>query len=160
LSCDSILVLGLGNRLLRDDGAGPLVIDLLCAGNGGDSDHDCVRFRDGGTVGPSLLAEIEKAGALIAVDAARFGGAPGRVHTFEGAAMDRQLGRHGQSAHEVALFDLLAAAALRKVLPARRALVAVEPQDTSAGTTPSGVVAAAIPRMRAEVEALLARWRP
>lgn len=151
----SVLVLGLGNRLLRDDAAGPLVIDRMLSTG---SPNSATRLRDGGTIGLSLLPEIEDASALIAIDAARFGGAPGAVRVFEGAAMDAQLQGRKRSAHEVALADLLSAAALNGRLPAQRALVAVEPVSTELGLEPSTEVARAIPRLCDAVQALLQRW--
>ncbi|MBL8318658.1 MAG: hydrogenase maturation protease [Burkholderiaceae bacterium] len=153
----TILVLGLGNRLLGDDAAGPLVVDRM-AGGVADA-HTPVRWRDGGTMGLALLPEIEGTSALIAVDAARFGAEPGTVRVFEGAAMDAQLrGRH-HSAHELALGDLLGAAALSGCLPEHRALVAVEPQSTSLSLAPSAPVAEALPRLCHEVQRLIERWR-
>jgi hydrogenase maturation protease len=151
---DAVLVLGLGNRLLCDDAAGPLAVDRLSALPGVAS----AVFRDGGTIGLSLLPEIEQAAAFIAVDAACFGAAPGTVRVFEGLAMDRQLGGRKRSAHEVALFDLMATALLSDRLPARRALVAVEPGSTALGLEPTPAVADAIPQMCAAVHQLLAQW--
>lgn len=150
-----ILVLGLGNRLLSDDAAGPLVIDRLSAAldrEGGP--YLC----DGGTLGLSLLPDIEDAEVLLAVDAAHFGATPGTVRVFENELMDAQVVGRKHSAHEVALADLLGAAALRGRLPARRALVAVEPQSTALGLEPTGPVLAALPRLCAEVHVLLDRW--
>lgn len=151
-----VLVLGLGNRLLGDDAAGPLVIDLL------ERDERRLRsgvvLRDGGTIGLELLPAIEDARALIAIDAARLGAPPGTVRVFEGEAMDRQLGARKRSAHEVALADLVSAAALSATLPARRALVAVEPESTALGLEPSAAVAAALASMCAQVHLLLQRW--
>lgn len=151
---EEVLVLGLGNRLRCDDAAGPLAVELLAASSvaGG------VIFRDGGTIGLSLLPEIEDTAAFIAVDAAKFGAEPGTVQVFEGRAMDKQLGGRKRSAHEVALADLMAAAALDGRLPARRALVAVEPASTALGLEPTAAVAAAIPRLCTAVNELLLRW--
>ena len=150
----AVLVLGLGNRLLGDDAAGPLAVDRLAAA-ARDAD---ARFIDGGTIGLALLPEIEDAEAFIAVDAALFGAPPGTVRVFEGEAMDAQLGGRKRSAHEVALFDLMAGAELNGRLPARRALVAVEPACTELGLEPTPAVAAAIPRLCAAVDELLDRW--
>ncbi len=151
---DSVLVLGLGNRLLCDDAAGPLAVDALTVSYDGAAE-----FCDGGTIGLSLLPQIEDAAAFIAVDAALFGAEPGTVRVFEGAAMDEQLGGRKRSAHEVALFDLMAAAALNGRLPVRRALVAVEPASTALGLEPTPAVAAAIPRLCSAVTELLSRWK-
>jgi hydrogenase maturation protease len=152
-----LLVLGLGNRLLGDDAAGPIVIEQFVQRHG-----ECpgVSWRDGGTLGLSLLPEIEDADALVVVDAARFGAAPGTVQVFEGLDMDEQLGGRKQSAHELALADLMGAAALGGRLPPRRALVAVEPASTALGLEPTPAVAAALPALVAAVEALVARWAP
>lgn len=151
-----VLVLGLGNRLLSDDAAGPLAIDHLAddatlAG--------AVRCRDGGTIGLALLPEIEDASALIAVDAARFGATPGTVQVFEGDDMDRVLGGRKTSAHELALADLMAAAAFSGRLPARRALVAVQPESTDLGLAPTAPVQAAVPRLCDAVRDLVQRWQ-
>ena len=152
----SVLVLGLGNRLLGDDAAGPLVVDALAASGRAGS----ALLRDGGTIGLSLLPDIDDAAALIAVDAAEFDAPPGAVRVFEGAAMDRQLGGRKRSAHEVALFDLMAAAELCGRLPARRARVAVQPASTALGLEPTAEVAAAIPALCAAVQELVTRWTP
>lgn len=147
------LVLGLGNRLLGDDAAGPLVIERLA-----HAPTLSATLLDGGTVGLALLPAIEDAAALVAVDAARFGAVPGTVRVFEAGAMDALLALNRRSAHEVALADLVGAAALTGRLPERRALVAVEPAQTEIGAGPSAAVAEALPAMCAAVERLLQRW--
>jgi len=149
-----ILILGLGSRLMTDDAAGPLVIDRLA-----ESGIAGARLCDGGTIGMALLPDIEASAALIVVDAARFGAAPGTVRVFEGAEMDQQLGAKKFSAHDVALSDLIGAAAMRGTCPARRALVAVEPEAVSLGMEPTSAVAPAIDDMAARVRALAARWQ-
>ncbi|MBL8345670.1 MAG: hydrogenase maturation protease [Rubrivivax sp.] len=150
-----MLVLGLGNRLLGDDAAGPLAVATLAASDG---DRGAI-FRDGGTIGLALLPEIQDASGFIAVDAARFGAEAGTVRVFEGEAMDAQLGGRKRSAHEVALADLMGAAALSGRLPGRRALVAVQPESTALGLEPTPAVAAAIPQLCRAVDELLQRWR-
>lgn len=152
-----LLVLGLGNRLLGDDAVGPIVVEQLAQRHG---ERAGVRWRDGGTLGLSLLPEIEDARALVVVDAARFGAEPGCVRVFEGPDLDAQLGGRQHSAHELALGDLMGAAALGGRLPPRRALVAVQPLSTALGLQPTPVVAAALPALITAVEALLARWAP
>src|SRR5271165_1690726 len=141
---EKILVLGVGNILLKDDGIGPHVIaalDRKIAWPNGAS----VDLRDGGTLGLVLLPEIEAATALIVVDAANFGGAPGEVKVFDSGAMDVQVGGAKSSAHELALADLLCAARLSGSLPRRRALVAIAPSSVEWGLEPTPEVAACIP---------------
>lgn len=154
LQAHTTLVMGLGNRLLCDDAAGPLAVDALAT----QSLPAGTLLHDGGTIGLSLLPQIEDADAFVAVDAAEFGAAPGTVRVFEGAAMDTQLGGRKRTAHEVALFDLMATAHLAGRLPVRRALVAVQPASTALSLQPTAAVSAAIPQLCAAVHELLARW--
>ena len=56
--------------------------------------------------------------------------------------------------------DLMAAAELCGRLPARRALVAVQPASTALGLEPTAEVAAAIPALCAAVQELVTRWTP
>lgn len=146
------LVLGIGNRLLQDDAAGPLVMDRLAV-----LALPGVQLLDGGTMGLSLLPEIEACEVLIVVDAARMQAEPGTVRVFENEAMDTQAMGRKQTVHEVALADLLGAAALQGLLPAQRALVAVEPASTALGLAPTPAVLAALPQMVAHVQGLLVR---
>jgi len=68
-----ILVLGIGNILLRDEGAGVRVIEALEAGYFFSPN---VTLLDGGTLGLRLLDPISQADHLILVDAVQNGGAP------------------------------------------------------------------------------------
>lgn len=152
----TILVLGLGNTLLTDDGIGVHVIETLKAELASRSGVD---VRDGGTLGLSLLPDVESADALILVDAAEVGGSAGDVRCFVGADMDRQLFGVKRTAHEVAAADLLDAAALTGRKPERRALVAVQPASTEWGLAPTGAVQSAIPTACAMVRELIERWQ-
>jgi hydrogenase maturation protease len=151
----TVLVLGLGNMLLTDDGVGPAVIARLMA----DGPPRGARLRDGGTMGLDLLPEIEGAAALVVVDAAELGAEPGTLAVLEGRAMDAQLGGKKRTAHEVSLADLMGAAALTGCRPARRALVAVQPGGTGWGLAPTRCVAAAIGPACLAVTELVERWR-
>jgi hydrogenase maturation protease len=152
-----ILVLGLGNTLLTDDGIGLHVIAALDRDDGRRGDGAVV-VLDGGTLGLFLLPKIEAATALIVVDTANFGGAPGDVRVFDADAMDVQLGAAKSSAHELALADLIGAARLSGSLPERRALVGVAPLSVQWGLEPTPEVAASIPLACAKIESLIERW--
>ena len=153
----SILVLGLGNVLMQDDGVGVHAANALeswAAGRAG------VVVRDGGTLGLALLPEVESCAGLIVLDAAMLRMNPGSVKTFEGAEMDVQLSGKKYSVHEVALFDLLAAAQLLDAKPERRALIGVQPEIVDWGLETTPAVAAAIPTIHAAVRELVERWAP
>ena len=72
--------------------------------------------------------------------------------------MDAVLGRSRLTPHEISLGDLVSAAKLTRSLPARRALVAIQPADTSLGLEPTEAVAAAIPVAQAAVDGLIEQW--
>lgn len=152
----TILVLGLGNTLLSDDGVGVHVIDALHRVDGGRGGLRCI---DGGTIGLNLLPEIEAADAVILVDAAELGAAPGTVSVFEGAAMDAQLGGKKRTAHEVAAFDLMATAHMLGRCPQRRALVGIQPEVTTWGLEPTERVRAAMHEACDRIDRLAQRWR-
>lgn len=149
-----VLVIGVGNTLLQDDGIGVRVAEALRAGG-----EDGFEIVDGGTLGLSLLPAVEDAEAVIVVDASELDAPPGAMRIFFGEAIDRQLSGKQRTVHEVALADLFAAAALRGRCPARRALLAIQPACTEWGLEPTEAVAAAIPEASAAVRALALRWR-
>ena len=122
---DRILVLGLGNTLLGDDGVGVHAVrDLQRDGVG----HRGVTLLDGGTLSFTLDTEIEQTSHLIVIDAAQLNRAPGEVQVFEGGRMDAFVGRSKKSSvHEVSLVDLLAMATLGGHLPQWRALIGIQP---------------------------------
>lgn len=155
-----LLVLGVGNTLLSDDGVGVHVINALASRHEHTSLGLDLVFRDGGTMGLALLPEIEQARALIIVDATEIGAAPGEVRSFEGADMDSQLKGTKRTAHEVAVADLIAAARLTGRKPGRCALVAVQPGSTDWGLAPTAAVNSAIPRACAAVLSLIEGWEP
>jgi len=148
------LVLGLGNTLRSDDGVGAHVVEALTALKTGRN----VTLRDGGTIGLALLSEIEESGALIAIDAAELGAEPGTVRVFAGADMDGQLRGKKQTAHEVALADLIAAARLSGHMPPRCALVAIQPGSTEWGLSPTEPIRSAIPTACSAVLSLVEDW--
>ena len=69
-----ILVLGIGNTLLSDEGVGIHVLHALSAG---EPLPDEVELLDGGTLSFTLAGPIQDADALIVVDAANINALPG-----------------------------------------------------------------------------------
>jgi len=137
-----VLVMGVGNTLLQDDGVGIHVTELM---RQAEAVPAGVSYIDGGTLGLALLPTLEEADALIVVDAAELDAPPGTVRVFRDNEIQRLLCSRKQSVHEVAVSDLLAAATLRGTCPQDRALVAVQPGCTDLGLEPTAAVRAAIP---------------
>lgn len=150
------LVLGVGNTLLSDEGAGVHTVRLLQQRYG---ESPQVSFVDAGTLSFALAPLIEETEGLIVIDAAQLDAAPGTVRVFEDEAMDRVLTACRRlSVHELSLVDLLALVRLTGRLPARRALIGIQPQTFAIGEQPSPAVARAIPEAGALVMALIRKW--
>ena len=153
---DSILVLGVGNILLGDEGAGVHAMRRLEQ----LSRFTGVGFADGGTLSFTLAGLIESTPALIVLDAAEMHAAPGSVDVFEGEHMDDFLGsERKRSVHEVSLLDLMALAALAGHLPPRRALIGIQPESIDWSESPSELVARAIPAACERARELIERWQ-
>ena len=150
-----VLILGFGNILLGDDGAGVHLVALLRDGLAPGA-AECL---DAGTISFSLLPYVEDAEALVIVDAAELDRPPGTVQLFEGAAMDAFLsGTRRRTVHEVGVIDLLDMARLSGALPGRRALLCIQPASIDWNEALSPQVLAALPQAGREAHGLLERW--
>lgn len=153
-----ILVLGIGNTLLSDEGVGIHVVDALLGAPEGPRQD--VEYLDGGTLSFTLAGPIQDADALIVVDAAQLNAAPGTLQTFVGDEMDRFLNANRKSSvHEVGLTDLRSIAILAGHWPERRAMLGIQPQKLDWGEQPTEPVAAAIPLACQQVNSLIDGWQ-
>jgi hydrogenase maturation protease len=149
------LVLGFGNVLLGDDGAGVQLVERLRS----ELDPSACECIDGGTLSFSLLSYVEATNSMLVVDAAELNRPPGTVELFEGAAMDDFLKSvRRRTVHEVGLIDLLDMARLRDCLPKQRALLCIQPGLVDWCETLSLPVAQALPEAAGRARALLDRW--
>ena len=149
------LVLGVGNTILTDEGIGPWVVDRLRELN---PDAPGIEWMDGGNLSFSTAPDVEDAEYLIVVDATQLKAPPGTVKVFVDEEMDRMLGSHGRSVHEVGLLDVLNMARITGRLPRRRALVGIQPDIIDWGTEPTPAVGAAMPEAARAVAALIKEW--
>jgi hydrogenase maturation protease len=147
-----VVVLGVGNLLMSDEGVGVRCVEALEAGYhfGG-----AVRCIDGGTSTHELLAELEDLDHLIIVDAVAFGAAPASLLRLEDdevpAAFTTRL-----SPHQAGISDLLATLRFIGRAPRRVVLLGVEPARLSLDLALSPAVAARLPELCAQVVAELA----
>lgn len=154
-STNLVAVVGIGNSLLADDGAGIHALKRFAEINTDDG----VFCLDGGTVGLALLDRISDLDGLIALDAMKLGKRPGTVTVLEGETMDAHLRSQHGSVHELGLSDLMDALRLRGDLPDKRALIGIEPADMGWGTVPTAAVEAALPEVARSAQQLVQRWR-
>ncbi|CCQ72242.1 hydrogenase maturation protease [Magnetospira sp. QH-2] len=148
-----ILVLGLGNLILSDEGIGSVVARVLSEGAALDAE-----IMDGGTTGLRLLPEIENRAGVIFVDAANLKAEPGTLKVFEDHEFDGFLNRITPSAHDVGLHDLVTTLRLTGTIPARRALVAVQPGSLEMGDSLSSAVSESVEKTCDAVRALVSAW--
>ncbi len=152
-----MLVLGIGNALHADAGAGVHAALRLMDRTTGRRD---VMILDAGTLNFSLLPALHNADGLIAIDATRAGGKPGELRVCEGAEFDHFVRRNGRSTNEVGLADLLERARRAGHLPENRVLIGVEPAIVDWGLELSEPVSAALPRCVELALKFIERWHP
>jgi hydrogenase maturation protease len=149
-----VIILGLGNPLMGDDGAGLAALEALrahCDFGAG------VVLEDGGTLGLELLPLVEDAGSLLVLDAVRLGGAAGTTVVRTGDQIPRCFS-HKLSPHQIGFRETLALAGLRGNLPRRFTLVGVEVTVALYAEPLSPTVLRALPAMVAAAIAQLASW--
>jgi hydrogenase maturation protease len=150
----AILVLGIGNLVMSDDGAGVRVVQEL---------QKCYRFpphveiMDGGTLGLDLLPKLEGIGRLLVVDAVETGGEPGTLVRLSGEELPIAL-QTKVSPHQMGLKDLLAVAELMGHAPREMVLVGIQPAVIGMGAELSPRVAEKLEEMIADVVAKLIEW--
>jgi hydrogenase maturation protease len=124
-----ILVIGLGNILLRDEGVGVHAVEAL------KRKYDFpeeVRLLDGGTLGLDLLHLIEGMDRVLFVDAVELNREPGTIAVIEDEDLPSFLGPK-LSLHHVGLSDLLFASSFMGTRPAEIALVGIQPETLEIG---------------------------
>jgi hydrogenase maturation protease len=153
----NILVLGIGNLLLSDEGAGVRALEAI------EQRFDIppgVELLDGGTSGMELLGYLQGRDAVIIIDAVTCGKPPGTIVRLEGDQVPA-LFRRKISPHQLGLSDLLAAARLTDSLPAEVILIGVEPKELGTGLKLSNKVAGVMEELAVlvalELESLGAR---
>ena len=150
----SILVLGIGNLIMSDDGVGVRVVQRL---------RERFRFTpevallDGGTLGLDLLPRLDGVERLLVVDAMETGQEAGALARLTGdsipAAMETKL-----SPHQMGLKDLLAVAELQGFAPREMVLWGVQPSYIGMGMELSPAVESQFDALVDNIVQELERW--
>jgi len=141
LATAPVLVLGLGNQLLGDDGAGLRLLDALTEVFPA---NDGVEFMDGGTQGLALTGYLADRKAVLVLDAMALGAAPGTVHTLWGDELWRIRSERGTTAHEGNALELFATARMLGYHWTEVAAVGIEPLNIRTGIGLTGEVETAL----------------
>ena len=135
-----VCLLGIGNRMWRDDGVGSVTVEAL-------QGHPDLHTVDGGMVPENYLEEVagHEPDTILIVDAVDFNGRPGELRLLEPG----QLAGSGLSTHAGSPATLAQYLELRT--GASVGLLAIQPRDTNEGSQLSPEVAAAMRDLIAEL---------
>lgn len=150
----SVLVLGIGNLVMGDDGVGVRVVQRLQRSY---RFPENVRVIDGGTLGLDLLPMLENLSHLILVDAVETGEKAGTLVRLSGAELPVAL-ETKLSPHQMGLKDLLAVSELMGHSPREMVLIGVQPGSIEMGIELTDAVDAALDDMVAKVLQELAKF--
>jgi hydrogenase maturation protease len=137
-----ILVLGIGNILLRDEGVGVHVVEYLQK----QSMPPNVDVLDGGTAGFDLLDIISDRRVIILIDAIDAGHPPATIVRFTPedlqAPNDPQL-----SVHNIDFAQALKMAAMLRCAPQKVIIFGVQPQTVEPGLSLTESIARLVPHI-------------
>ena len=150
----SILVLGLGNTIMTDDGFGVQVVTTLASRY---HFHGPLKLLDGGTLGLDLLPHLENVESLLIVDALDMRDESGKIFRLEGDEVPRAFASK-LSVHQMGLQDLLAVAELLGHVPRKLVVWGVQPESIEMGTELTATVAAAVEPVVSSVLGELQEW--
>ena len=145
-----VVVVGLGNWLMGDDGVGIHAVRELAA-----DPPPGAAVIEAGTAVLDALPWIESAERVLAVDALAAGGAPGTVYAMDGR--DARIAGRPASLHSLDLPTVLACFG-RGDGPREVRVVGVEPASVGYGTGLSAEVRGALPAVTREVRRAVAAW--
>lgn len=139
-----ILVLGVGNILLKDEGVGVNVVEML------QKDYDFsdnVDLMDGGTLGLRLADYITQSDYLIVVDAVLGGKEPGTIYRLKDNDLKLSLA-FKNSMHDLDLLETLACCDIIGHRP-DAVVIGIEPESykSGMGVELTGTIAAKVPEM-------------
>ena len=149
-----VVVLGLGNILMQDEGAGVHLVRRLEERYKFEPEIEIV---DGGTSGLDLLPFFGSDKCLLICDAVNFNKAPGSIGIIENEAILTQLNPK-TSLHHLGLADVISVSTLLDKLPRKMVLLGIQPEVMDLDLEMSETVRARIPDMLEQIEMILGNW--
>lgn len=137
-----VLVLGVGNILLGDEGVGVHIIRAMQL----RERLTGVELLDGGTLTLDILDSLADRDKVIIIDAVKGGGQPGTVYRF--TPNDIAMQSHNPfSLHQISLLEMLKMAELTDCIPRDIVILGIEPKVVDWGLELSQEVAAQVPKV-------------
>jgi len=154
-----IVVLGVGNLLLRDEGVGVQIVKML---HKDDLSYPNLAIIDGGT-SPEIMSLVEGADKLIIIDAVKGGKEPGTIYRFtiddvdlgspcsaEDCAAHKDTGLQVYqklSLHQIDIVDNLRMLSLIGKQPRNIVIIGIEPRTIEPGLELSSEIQSKIPEI-------------
>lgn len=142
-----VVVLGVGNIILADEGVGVRVVEAL------ERDYvlpEGVDVIDAGTSGMEMLDDMSHLDFLLVVDAIAAGKAPGELVKLSGAEVPVFF-RRNLSPHGIGLSDVLASLEFLGAEPKETVILGVQPTSLDLSTELTPTIAARVPELVAQV---------
>lgn len=150
-----IVVIGLGNTLMGDEGLGVQALERLRE----HPPEGPVDYYDGGTRGLLLLPFMEEASHLLLLDAVQSEDSPGTIVEIAGRDLVASKSPLKFSAHDIALPDLLTLFLLRRGDPGPRLhLLGTVPASMELSTELSLPVLKSLPELVQRAHNVLRGW--
>lgn len=148
-----VVVLGVGNTILADEGVGVRVIEAF------EREYavpEGVTVIDAGTSGMEMLEDMSDLDFLLVVDAIAAGKAPGELVALRGAEVPVFF-RRNLSPHGIGLSDVLASLEFLGTEPKETVILGVQPISLELSTELTPAIAARVPELVAQVVAELSQ---
>jgi len=126
----NVVVIGLGNVLLSDEGIGVHIIGRLLSQQ---KKHPLVDFLDAGTAGFSLLHLIANRKKAIIIDCAKMGVRPGTIRRFTADDVQSVKRLSHYSMHEADVLRVISVSRQLGECPDEVVFFGVEPESLEAG---------------------------
>ena len=146
-----VVVLGVGNVLMSDEGVGVRAADLLR-----ERAPPGVRVLSPGAIGPKTVSDVEGATHLLVLDCVDVGREPGTVVSLDTAGLAPSA--VAMSVHEFGVKDLVVLLGQRGSAPASVVVVGVQPANVAPGLELSSEVEAAMPTLVEAALGVLEAW--
>lgn len=137
-----VLIIGIGNFLLKDEGIGIHVINELGKYNLPSN----IEIYDGGTGGFKLIDIMQGANKVIFVDAVETGRAPGTIITFKSEDVRSMYQKRKYSLHDTDLLEVIKMVELLEYAPEIE-IVGIQPKTIDYDTTLSKELKDSIPNI-------------